>query len=174
MKFYISLLPTHHTRPYFLFGWPALYCTDTNSGTASQAAPHERRLGGFFVHPVAPYIFFHWNHRARGEGPRPRSQGRFGIAGIRTRTGSDVCSDVANCATPARGSVIICMTSSTLLRLGLRPGPGKEGGNSFARIVFSRLTEDPDFSSEVPQPQISFQCFLSAAPATDARGQFQG
>ena len=27
-----------------------------NSGTASQAAPHERRLRGFFVHPVAPYV----------------------------------------------------------------------------------------------------------------------
>ena len=37
----------------------------------------------------------------RGEGPRPRSLGRFGIAGIRTRTGSDVCSVVINCATPA-------------------------------------------------------------------------
>jgi hypothetical protein len=36
-----------------------------------------------------------------GEGPRPRSQGRFGIAGIRTQTGSDVCSVVANCTTPA-------------------------------------------------------------------------
>ena len=39
------------------FGWPALYCTNTDSGTASQAAPHERSLWGFFVHPVAPYIF---------------------------------------------------------------------------------------------------------------------
>jgi hypothetical protein len=39
------------------FGRPALYCTNTNSGTASQAAPHELSLWGFFVHPVAPYIF---------------------------------------------------------------------------------------------------------------------
>jgi hypothetical protein len=41
----------------FCFGWLALYCTDTNSGISSQAAPHERSLGGFFVHPVPPYIF---------------------------------------------------------------------------------------------------------------------
>jgi hypothetical protein len=42
---------------YFFWLTSTFYCTDTNSGTASQAAPHERRLGGFFVHPVAPYIF---------------------------------------------------------------------------------------------------------------------
>ena len=50
---------------------------------------------------MAPYIFSTGTIARVGEGPRPRSQGRFGIAGIRTRTGSDVCTVVTNCATPA-------------------------------------------------------------------------
>ena len=65
-------------------------------GCTARAPPR-----GIFCSSSGPLHIFHWNHRARGEGPRPRSQGRFGIAGIRTRTGSDVCSVVTNCATPA-------------------------------------------------------------------------
>jgi hypothetical protein len=71
------------------------------SGTASQAAPHVRRLGGSVVHPATPPHIFHWNYRARGVRPRPRSQGRSVIVGNRTRTDSGVCSDVTNCTTPA-------------------------------------------------------------------------
>jgi hypothetical protein len=42
---------------------------------------------------VAHYKNLHWNRRARGAGPQPRSQGRFDIAWNRTRTGSGVSSD---------------------------------------------------------------------------------
>jgi len=70
----------------------------------------------FIQWPPTIVHIFHWNHRARGAGPRPRSQGRFGIAGIRTRTGSDVCSVVTNCATPAPHS------HDTLLHVGRGAG----------------------------------------------------
>ena len=65
---------------------------------------------GIFCSSSGPLHIFHWNHRARGEGPRPRSQGRFGIAGIRTRTGSGVCSVVTNCATPARTLLLFSLS----------------------------------------------------------------
>ena len=63
---------------------------------------------------MTPYIFSTGTIARVGGGPRPRSQGRFGIAGIRTQTGSDVCSVVTNCATPAPHS------HDTLLQVGAR------------------------------------------------------
>ena len=72
---------SHIIKGYF-FGWPALYCTDTNSGTASQAAPHERRLGGFFVHPVAPYIFSTGTIARVGRGLDPEARAASGSPGF--------------------------------------------------------------------------------------------
>ena len=56
-----------------------------------------------FIQQCPPTMIFRkaLENRASGVGPRPRSQGRFKIAGDRTWTGSGICSDVTTCATPA-------------------------------------------------------------------------
>ena len=78
-------------------------CTFGNSIGAPQAAPHERRLGGFlFIQWPSTNSSFHWSNRASGAGPRSRSQGRFEIAGNRTRTDSGVCSDVSKIVQDAK------------------------------------------------------------------------
>ena len=81
------------------------------------------RPRGIFCSSSVPLHIFHWNHRARGKGPRPRSQGRFGIAGIRTRTGSDVCSVVTNCATPAPAFCLFTLACQALSWVGLSFSP---------------------------------------------------
>ena len=87
------MLPTAPLRPRSIVKyWPII----GTPGCTARAPPR-----GIFCSSSGPLRTFHWNHRAGGAGPRPRSQGRFEIAGIRTRTGSGVCSDVTNCATPA-------------------------------------------------------------------------
>ena len=93
-------------------------------GCTARAPPQ-----GMFCSSSGPLHIFHWNHHAHGEGPRPRSQGRFGIAGFRTRTGSDVCSVVTNCATLAPHS------HDTLLQVGgggstPKPGPLRDRRDS--------------------------------------------
>ena len=98
---FLSLFDQHFIAPILIRErHPRLHHTSTASGD-------------FLFIQWPPTYFPLEPSRALGEGPRPRSQGRFGIAGIRTRTGSDVCSVVANCATPARIIIIIIITSST-------------------------------------------------------------